>query len=143
MLLRLTMIAGLFFLGACAGDEAKTEEPVAPVDTAVPDAPGGETAEKPAGEGKAGELAKDVKDKAKEAKVAVKEAAREATGEGGNGPMVVTSGALNVRSTNSMKTSTIVRTIQKGEKVEAKNCDKYWCEIGANEWVSKAHLAPQ
>ncbi len=138
MLTRMAMIAAVFLLGACTGDDAAPQEPVQAGETAVPDAPGGETAEKPAGEGEAGAL--PAKEKSTSPAAAVAAAARE--GEGGDGPMVVTSGALSVRSGGGMK-HPVVRTIQKGEKVDAKNCGSVWCEIGPNEFVSKKFLAPQ
>ena len=111
---------------ACSGDPAPTD-PVVAGDAAIPDAPGssGETTEKPAGEGQAGEAA---------AVAAPKKAEASASDE-----KIVAAGALNVRNAPTM-TGAVVRTLSKGAKVQATNCAKGWCQIGEGEFVGAKHL---
>lgn len=115
-------------LSACAGDEQPVQEPVSGDGAAtIPDAPGGETSEKPAGAGQAAAAAP--------AATPTETASTPAAA----GEKSVVPGALNVRQEPSME-SPVVRVLQQGAKVSVQSCDKGWCKIGEGEFVGARHL---
>lgn len=126
MLVRLGWTAALVMaLTACAGDDAAPKEPVEEGTPAIPDTPGGEAAEKPAGAGQAGEA---------KAPAAKAEAAPAAPGE-----RTVATGALNVRSAPGMS-SNVVRVLKGGERVKPISCEKGWCKLAEGEFVGEKNL---
>ena len=146
MIVRLGMILSLVLTTwACSGDdEQKPKEPVAAEQDTnkVPDNPGspGETAAKPAGEGQANaDAAAATPPPAAEPEKSTPPTEAVATPAGAGGEMVVKAGALNVRKGPGTKHA-VVRTLKKGEKVAPQSCEKNWCKLAENEYVSKKYL---
>lgn len=120
---------------ACAGSQA--EEPVSIESSPrVPDAPGdaGETAEKPAGEGQANGAPAP---QGTPSQPAVQSSPT--PGDASTGVMVANTD-VNVRSAPD-KTSSVVRVLKKGTKVDVKSCKRGWCQVGEQEHVAQKFLS--
>jgi hypothetical protein len=137
------------YLWSCSGDDNQApKEPVAAEQDTnkVPDNPGtsGEAAAtKPAGAGQANAdqaampatPEKSTPDTAAAANTTPTPQEKAAA----EGEMMVKAGALNVRKGPGTK-NPVVRTLKRGEKVSPMSCDKGWCKLADNEYVSKKYL---
>jgi N-acetylmuramoyl-L-alanine amidase len=142
MILRLGLFLSLLLTSWACSDEPETpKEPVA-AEQKVPDNPGGEAGEaaaKAAGAGQA-DAAAPAPAAEPEKSVAAEPAPAPAPAEkAAAGEMVVKAGALNVRNGPGTKHA-VVRTLKRGETVSPVSCDKGWCKLAENEYVSKKYL---
>lgn len=138
---KILLAAATMWLTYGCTDDSAPQEPVAATDEAkppVPDQPGGnsgETKDKPAGEGAAGQAAAP----AAPAPAPEKSVPPPAPAVAAGSTMMVNIAFLNVRKGPSMKDEKL-RIVKQGDKLQVQGCKLGWCQIGAAEYVGQKFL---
>lgn len=140
MIRRLGLALSLTLMWSCSGDdEQQPKEPVAAEQGKVPDNPGATADAAKAPEAPAVAAAPAAAAEPEKSTPPPAPAADAAPSAVAGGELVVKVGALNVRKGPGTNHA-VVRTLKKGEHVSPVTCEKNWCKLAENEYVSKKFL---